>query len=146
MPERGADYRFDLDIGKGEIAEKMLAEVLCGDNVHVTIESKRDFKVTKTGNVAVEQESRGKPSGINTSEADWWIFVLDGCDYRMEVFIGIRRSRLRKLLKKLELRGKLPVLPGGDNGTSLNALVERTALVNPLPSKDGQRKLPFTTA
>lgn len=43
-----------------------------------TAEVKNDLQFSKTGNVAIEYVSRGKPSGISTSKADIWFYVLDG--------------------------------------------------------------------
>ena len=40
----------------------------------VTIEVKEDVRTKDTGNVVIECESRGKPSGIMTSKADFWVF------------------------------------------------------------------------
>lgn len=42
----------------------------------VTIEVKEDVRVMDTGNVVIECESRGKPSGIMTTTADFWVFRL----------------------------------------------------------------------
>jgi len=41
-----------------------------------TIEIKEDFMARKTGNIAVEYECRGKPSGIKTTVADKWIYKI----------------------------------------------------------------------
>jgi len=42
----------------------------------VTIEVKEDVRTKDTGNVVIECESRGKPSGIMTSKADFWVFRI----------------------------------------------------------------------
>lgn len=47
----------------------------------VTIEVKEDVRTKDTGNVVIECESRGKPSGIMTTTAQFWVFrvhLLDG--------------------------------------------------------------------
>lgn len=51
----------------------ILAEV---DGKEVTIEVKEDVRTKDTGNVVIECESRGKPSGIMTTQADFWVFRL----------------------------------------------------------------------
>ncbi len=43
-------------------------------NGQVTFEIKEDIKCAQTGNVVVEYESWGRPSGIMTTVADWWVF------------------------------------------------------------------------
>jgi hypothetical protein len=40
-----------------------------------TVEVKHDRHAHRTGKLAVEVESRGRPSGILTSTADFWAFV-----------------------------------------------------------------------
>ena len=37
-----------------------------------TVEVKQDFKSQYTGNIVVEIEMYGKPSGLSTTTADWW--------------------------------------------------------------------------
>jgi len=52
------DFKYDLKIG--QVGETMLNEILHDS----TIEVKRDSWIGRTGNIAVEYQSRGKPSGI----------------------------------------------------------------------------------
>lgn len=42
-----------------------------------TAEVKHDLMWNKTGNVAIEYTSRGKASGISSSKADCWFYVLN---------------------------------------------------------------------
>ena len=42
-----------------------------------TIEVKKDFKSQYTGNVVIEMEMNNRPSGLQTTTADWWVFHLD---------------------------------------------------------------------
>lgn len=44
------------------------------DGREVTIEVKEDVRTKDTGNVVIECESRGKPSGIKTTKALFWVF------------------------------------------------------------------------
>lgn len=64
-----SDFRYDLQIGQNY--ETSLYELL-GKKIEV----KRDFKCLNTGNIFIEYESRGKKSGIATSEAEWWCYWL----------------------------------------------------------------------
>ena len=84
-----SDFRHDLEVG--QLSEKFLADLL----ENRTIEVKRDFLAAKTGNVFVEYESRGKPSGIATSTADYWAFVLDD-----ERIIMIPRGLLKVMARE----------------------------------------------
>ena len=64
------DFRYDLEVGKeGErIIDSLFKDKL--------LEVKRDSWVAKSGNIAIEYESRGKPSGIATTEADYWVIIF----------------------------------------------------------------------
>lgn len=81
-----------------------------------TIEVKEDFQYDLTGNVAIEIKSRGKSSGICTSTADYWIYVLDGKMYRA------RRSAV--LCWLIQHWDRYRRVEAGDEGTSIVALVK----------------------
>jgi len=87
---------FDIDLKYGQIREKRVADLFKGGKVEVKTE--RSWG-RKTGNIAVEYEFRGKPSGIDKTEAKWWFQVLElnGKEYCMIVF---RVSRLKKIVAK----------------------------------------------
>ena len=87
---------FDIDLKYGQIREKRVADLFKGGKVEVKTE--RSWW-RKTGNIAIEYEFRGKPSGIDKTEAKWWFQVLElnGKEYCMIVF---RVSRLKKIVAK----------------------------------------------
>jgi len=109
---------FDVDLAKGQLAEKMLEDILAGK-----IEVKCDSKVSQTGNLAVEYMCSNKPSGISTSESPWWAFVLDGARYQQEVVILIKKERLLK-----KLAGARSV-SGGDGNRAQMYLVKKEQLL-----------------
>ena len=88
--------KFDIDLKYGKIREKRVADLFKGGKVEINTE--RSWW-RKTGNIAVEYEYRGKPSGIDKTEAKWWFQVLElnGKEYCMIVF---RVSRLKKIVAK----------------------------------------------
>lgn len=55
-------------------------------------EVKQDWKAHYTGNVVVEIEMFGKPSGLMATKADWWIF-----DIKTE-FIFITPGKIKDLI------------------------------------------------
>ena len=87
---------FDIDLKYGQIREKRVADLLKGGKVEVKTE--RSWW-RKTGNIAIEYEFRGKPSGIDKTEAKWWFHILElnGKEYCMIIF---RVSRLKRIVKK----------------------------------------------
>lgn len=105
------DFRYDLQLG--QIHERWLGEVL----TNASIEVKRDYVAAQTGRVFVEFESRGNASGLATSEAEYWAFVLSG--HRVAI---LPTERLREICRAKFRAGK--VVRGGDNNTSRGVLVE----------------------
>lgn len=90
-----ADKRFDLNLAEGKEIEGKVKRLLTGEE---KVEVKRDFKVSQTGNVAIEIECRGKPSGIATTQSDWYAIALDGAEFESEVVIFITTERLQRLV------------------------------------------------
>ena len=67
------NYKFDLDLRDGQWAEELVSDILSGAK---TVEVKRDFLNRETGYVFIETHQNGRPSGILTTEADYWAFVV----------------------------------------------------------------------
>lgn len=67
------DWDIDLAIGKqGELLAGDVARGL----TEGTVEVKTDERSETTGNIYVEYECRGRPSGIATTKATWWAYAL----------------------------------------------------------------------
>lgn len=113
--EFNSDFRYDLKFG--QVAEQALAEIFEGKKVEV----KRDRKASTTGNLYVEFESRGKPSGIETTEADYYCFVVE------ETFILLDTNNLRNLVASL--KGTPSEKRGGDNNTSRGVIISLAELI-----------------
>lgn len=84
----------------------------------VTFEVKEDFLCEFTGNVGLEFECRGKPSGIQTSQADYYIYKLH-TNHGIE-FVMFKTSTLKTMIDE---RRYFRVVNGGDKGSnSMNYL------------------------
>ena len=72
------DNKFDLDLQYGQDGERWLAW-LGTDQAKVEVKTERD-QWAHTGNAVFEFTSRGKPSGIAVTQADYWVhnFHLNG--------------------------------------------------------------------
>ena len=108
------DFKYDLKVGQE--AENELGKILSCK----TIEVKRDSWTYKSGNIAVEFESRGKKSGIATSKAEWWAFVLSG-GYKDEIIVLIKDRKIRSLTTEYYIKGSVKEM--GDNNTSKAVLI-----------------------
>ena len=103
------DFKYDLKVG--QVKEKELGDVFSSS----TIEMKYDLKALDTGNVYVEYWSRGKKSGISTTESDYYCFAFG------DTFHLIRTEDLKSRCR--EFIGTDRDRRGGDNNTSKGILL-----------------------
>lgn len=107
------DFRHDLKLG--QLGEKGLGKIFSES----TVEVKTDLKANKTGNVFVEYESRNKPSGLVTTEADWWCFIVSNTQ-----LVLIRTDKLKEITRAHWGNRVL----GGDSNTSKGVLIPVSVL------------------
>ena len=127
------DFKYDLALG--QLGEGWLGNLLSSK----TIEVKFDFGCYRTGNFYIEYESRGKLSGLATTQADYWFLIaasekgqrlktdmseVDG-SYVLQAVL-IPTARLNQLCKTNYHR--LGVA-GGDNNTSVGILIKAKDLL-----------------
>jgi hypothetical protein len=118
------DKRFDIDLSFGQCFEQKVADML--QNSKIEVKTERDMW-SKTGNIVVEFESRGRPSGVASTEADYWFHNLAmGDDIVMTLVFPIKT--LRNYISKNNPR----MVRGGDNNTSRLYLIKLQDLVTML--------------
>ena len=66
------NFAYDLEFGR--IREQRLSEILLNKKIEVKTER---GKWVDTGNLAIEIECRGKPSGLAATEAEYWMHILE---------------------------------------------------------------------
>ena len=100
--------KFDIDLEYGKVREKQVADML--QDKKIEVKSERDVW-QKTGNIAIEYECYGKPSGISATESDYWFHNLCIKDdtYATLVF---KTDDLKEILDNMENKR---VVYGGDN-------------------------------
>lgn len=109
-----SDFKYDLEIGKE--GEQIVHELFKNKKVEV----KRDFWTGRTGNIAIEYSSRNKPSGIATTQADYWIFIL-AKEYEDKVMLVVETQRLKEVARRYAKAGSVKKM--GDNNSSLAVLI-----------------------
>ena len=115
------DKRFDIDLQYGQVFERKVADML--QNKKIEVKTERDMW-KQTGNIAIEFESRGKPSGINSTEADYWFHNLAiGEDIVMTLVFPT------KTLRNYIAQSMPRMVRGGDNNTSRLYLIKLQELV-----------------
>jgi hypothetical protein len=115
-PKKEDRKKFDLDLEYGSIREDRIADMLT--NKKIEVKSERNLW-QKTGNVCIEYESWGKPSGINATESDYWFhnLCIGDNEYCTLVF---HTDVLKKIVDKLDT---FKTVAGGDNKASRMYLV-----------------------
>ena len=108
--------KFDIDLAYGKVREQLIADML--QDKKIEVKSERDMWA-RTGNIAIEYESYGKPSGIAVTEADYWFHNLCIGD---EVFATLvfNVDALKRIIDNLDEKR---TVSGGDNGASKMYLV-----------------------
>ena len=108
--------KFDIDLQYGKIREDKIADMMT--NKKIEVKSERGMWM-KTGNICIEYESYGKPSGIITTEADFWFHNLCIDDDIFCTFI-FDVPKLKQLIDKLDFKKSVS---GGDHKASRMWLV-----------------------
>ena len=120
-PTKENRKKFDIDLAYGQMHEDQIIEMLQDKKIEVKTER---GMWTKTGNIAIEFESYGKPSGINATESDYWFHKLAVDD---EIFCTLVFDvpTLKKIVEKLDYH---KVVQGGDHYASKMFLVNLSKL------------------
>ena len=111
---------FDLDLKFGQEKENELQEILHNEPIEV----KCDRLCIKTGNVFVEFEDAGKPSGISITKANFYAFCLFKPERNRQIWVLIPTTILKKLMKKY------PIKNGGDNWEAKGHIIPKQDLLN----------------
>lgn len=103
--------KFDIDLEYGQVREDMVADML--QDKKIEVKSERDVW-QRTGNIAIEYQCYGKPSGIAATEADYWFHNLCvGEDIYATVVFKV--DILKKIIDNLD---SVRSVSGGDNNAS----------------------------
>ena len=92
--------KFDIDLAYGEVREQQIADMLT--NKKIEVKSERDVW-QRTGNIAIEYECYGKPSGINATESDYWFHNLCIGEDTFATIVFDTKS-LRKIINNLDYK------------------------------------------
>tara|TARA_E500000318_G_scaffold59955_1_gene55644 strand:- start:2362 stop:2811 length:450 start_codon:yes stop_codon:yes gene_type:complete len=110
-PEVNDRKKFDLDLQYGKVREKLIADML--QDKKIEVKSERDMWA-RTGNIAIEYQSYGKPSGIAATEADYWFHNLCIGDGIFATLVFPVES-LKRIIDNLDFKKSVK---GGDNYAS----------------------------
>ena len=106
---------FKHDVVVGQIGEDWAQQLFTGE---FKVEVKLDSMAHTTGNVFIEYSSRGKPSGISVTDAEYYLYIIAEFNHAIILNVENLKERLRFYHKHKMYRRN-----GGDNDTSIGFLV-----------------------
>jgi hypothetical protein len=115
-PNKEDRKKFDIDLEYGQVREQLVADML--QDKKIEVKSERDLW-QRTGNIAIEYESYGKPSGINATESDYWFHNLCVGDDTFCTLV-FNTNSLKKIIDNLDYKRSVS---GGDHNASKMYLV-----------------------
>ena len=71
-----ADQKFDLQLSQALIDERRLAHIFEAATIEKLELKSESWQWEQTGNICIEYRQGGSPSGIATTEADYWVHEL----------------------------------------------------------------------
>ena len=103
--------KFDLDLQYGQVREDIVSDML--QNKKIEVKSERGMWMD-TGNICIEYQCYGRPSGITTTEADYWFHNL--C-INEDIFATLvfKVDNLKKIIDNLDSKRSVS---GGDHNAS----------------------------
>ena len=111
---------WDIDLKFGLLNEDKIKDIFEGGH-KIEVKTERD-KWHSTGNIAIEIEFRGKPSGLSVTKADYWMHILSLED-EMQMALLFSVPKLIELVKKAIRMPNARIVYGGDDGASKLVLI-----------------------
>ena len=131
-------YQFDLDYERSRKVEERVAHRICekfnlkkvrgskysswdfqlmdGDNKIISFELKEDFITQFTGNIAIEFQYRGVPSGIYRTKSDYYIYrIVRSNSGKRPIHLMFSVETLLRLIVTRQYKN---IGVGGDPGTN----------------------------
>jgi hypothetical protein len=106
---------FKHDVVVGQIGEDWAQQLFTGE---FKLEVKIDFMAHTSGNLFIEYFSRGKPSGIAVTDAEYYLYIIAEFNHAIILNVENLKERLRFYHKH-----KMYIRNGGDDDTSVGFLV-----------------------
>jgi hypothetical protein len=128
----GYEPRFDRDLDRGNVGEDLLELFFSDGEDNNMFEVKTDYRINETGNIYVEthkfrrpDQSDAVPSGINVTEAKWWVQASsDG----IAMFI-IKTEHLRKYIELVDPPKSAQPIANSQSAASLGVLIPMKGLM-----------------
>lgn len=116
------DSKFDVFLPAAMIRENNLADIFRGASIErgVRLELKSEqMKWQRSGCIAIEFRSYGKPSGISGCEAEWWAHEMLRQDGSSLGYFLLETQRVKELARKFYNLGRIKRGVGDDGAVDI---------------------------
>lgn len=120
------EKNFDIDLKFGNANEEVVRSIF-EDEGSIEVKTERD-KWFETGNIAIEIKYKGRPSGLSSTEAKWWIHILSR-NGKMKFSFIFPVSVLKRKVKHIISEKKGRLVMGGDDNLSMLALIPISEII-----------------
>ena len=100
------DHKFDIQLSRALIDERRLAEVFSAGRLEKIELKTEQWLWQQTGNICVEYARDGQPTGISTTEADFWVHELLAEDGSTVGYFMLPLVRLKELCRGAHKAGR----------------------------------------
>jgi len=104
MVELNTDNRFDIDLKFGQETEKYFKDLFYDNKNRVEVKTEHTiWQKTKNLFIEIFDKSRNKPTGIRTTESEWWLQAFRDNESKEHIFsLLIPTPILKDILGRLE--------------------------------------------
>jgi hypothetical protein len=121
------DRKFDLQLSQALVAERRLADIFAEGRIEKIELKTETWQWEQTGNICIEFRCDGRPSGISTTEADYWVHELRRDDATL-VYLMFPVPRLKELARQA-IRAGRSRSGAGDGGRFEVALIRLSEIL-----------------
>lgn len=118
--------KFDIQLSQALIDEKRLYEIFTEGKIEKIELKSETWQWEQTGNICIEYEMDGKPSGIAATESDYWVHELKRDDKTL-LYLMFPVERLKELARAAIRNGRKR--KGGDGGRFTVALIRLSEIL-----------------
>ncbi len=98
------DAKFDIQLSRALVDERRLGEIFSTAKIEKIELKSESYLWEQTGNICIEFRCDGKPSGIATTEADYWVHELKR-DGQTLAYLMFPIERLKQLARDKHREG-----------------------------------------
>ena len=104
MVELNTDNRFDIDLKFGQETEKYFKDLFYDNKNRVEVKTEHTiWQKTKNLFIEIFDKSRNKPTGIRTTESEWWLQAFRDNESKEHIFsLLVPTFILKDILGRLE--------------------------------------------